>query len=670
MRRFVANTTLLLFLAFTTSIALLAPSKINAADEQFSTTLETTYDVGETGATQITHKFIVTNKTPTTFLKQYGLKLHSTSVENIVVKNNNQEIKPEISTTDNTTSVLIDFPDDVVGEGKKRNFSISYATKDIATVAGKVLEVHVPPLSSSEQYSSHKIILKTPLIFGRATRVSPEPTAVTIESKTISTVFDQPKTTSISAFFGDEQFYKMTLRYNLKNESSSAGIAQIALPPDTPYQRMHFYSLEPPTNDIKVDPDGNWIASYVLEPQSKLPVYLTAAVKLTLEPNSHISVVDPLPEHTESTKYWESDNTAIQDRVQLIKTPAEIYKTVIDSLEYSYATLESTADIPRLGAVGAFEKPSDGVCQEYTDAFIAMARANNIPARRLGGYAHTENTKLRPLSLQGDILHAWPEFYDAETKRWRQVDPTWGDTTGGIDYFNQFDLSHIVFVINGISSTTPYPAGSYKTDEENTKDVDVSFTNEFPTIKPEIAVAIQPHVVAGSDVPGMYQLVITNKTGQAWYDMDIVLQVSEAAVNAKLVGENVHTILPNQVLTIPLQLTTATWSLPTKTAVKLSITIPEYGTLYDQTTELTSGPNVVTKIKDANAVIGVVVGVTILTIGAGSILVFRRSGKSSIRRQSQKPQTPGDIVQLPQETIQPNPPTGNNSPPSQVQNPQ
>jgi Transglutaminase-like superfamily len=635
----------------------------------FDTALETSYEVDLQGNTKITHKFTVTNKTPTTFLKQYGLKLHSTTIENIVVKNNNQDLTPEITKQDNITSISINFPDDVVGEGKRRNFSISYQTPDIADIAGRVLEIHIPPFGGSEQYTSHKVFLYTPIQFGRAVRVTPEQTSFNIDPKGVVTAFDQPTGAAISALFGDEQLYKMTLRYNLENESSSTGIAQIALPPDTPYQRIHIFSLEPPTNDIKVDADGNWIATYKLEPQTKLPVYLTAAVKVTLEPNSKIPVTPPLSGHTESEKYWEVSSSIIQEKIQDAPTAEAVYKKVIDTLMYSYEAVEQGGVIRRQGAEAAFQNPNSAVCQEFTDTFITLARANQIPARRLTGYAYTQNTTLRPLSLESDILHAWPEYYDAAQNRWHQVDPTWEDTTGGIDYFHQFDLSHIVFAINGISSTAPYPAGSYKSAEGDTKDVEVSFTESFPSIKPELGVEVIPTKFLGFKVPGLYKIVVTNKTGQAWYDMGIQIQVSDAAITSAVQGQDTKIILPNQTITLPLQLTTGSWSLLKNTPVAITVAVPEYGNLYESTTELTAGSIILTQAKDPNFIVGMVIGVAIITFGAGSVLVFRRSGKSALRRQSQKPQTTSNFLQLFKKTPEPNPPVGDNSDPTQVQDP-
>jgi hypothetical protein len=53
---------------------------------------------------------------------------------------------------------------------------------------------------------------------------------------------------------------------------------------------------------------------------------------------------------------------------------------------------------------------------------------------------------IRPLSLESTVLHAWPEYYD-HSFGWLMIDPTWENTTGGIDYFTKNDLNHFVLYI-------------------------------------------------------------------------------------------------------------------------------------------------------------------------------------------------------------------------------
>src|SRR5258707_13577173 len=99
---------------------------------------------------------------------------------------------------------------------------------------------------------------------------------------------------------------------------------------------------------------------------------------------------------------------------------------------------------------------------EFTDLFIAMARAAGIRAREINGYAYTENKDSEPLSLVADVLHSWPEYWDKYNKEWILVDPTWGNTTHGIDFFHKLDLRHFTFVIHGVNSEFPLSPGSYK----------------------------------------------------------------------------------------------------------------------------------------------------------------------------------------------------------------
>jgi len=60
------------------------------------------------------------------------------------------------------------------------------------------------------------------------------------------------------------------------------------------------------------------------------------------------------------------------------------------------------------------------------------------------------------------------------------VDPTWSNTTGGVDYFYTLDFDHFAFVIKGADSTYPVPAGGYKISDNGSKDVNVELSDVFP----------------------------------------------------------------------------------------------------------------------------------------------------------------------------------------------
>jgi len=204
-------------------------------------------------------------------------------------------------------------------------------------------------------------------------------------------------------------------------------------------------------------------------------VQVKGLAKILSKPNPEQLSPEQRKLYTAQKAYWDVTNTKIQKLAKELKTPEKIYGYVVKTLEYDYEKVASKTN--RLGALGALSNTKNDVCLEFSDLFVALARAAGIPARSLEGYAYTDNDKLRPLSLVEDVLHAWPEYYDESAKTWIMVDPTWGNTTKGVDFFHTLDFEHIVFAIKGSDSAYPIPAGGYKF-EKPTKDVQVSFAKK------------------------------------------------------------------------------------------------------------------------------------------------------------------------------------------------
>jgi hypothetical protein len=199
---------------------------------------------------------------------------------------------------------------------------------------------------------------------------------------------------------------------------------------------------------------------------------------VSLSPKKSVLSEEDRKAYLKAAPYWEVENPELIAVAKNLKTPRDIYDYLVKNLTYDFSRVEDNR--PRLGALGTLHDKASAVCLEFTDLFIALARASGIPAREVDGYANTENSTQRPLSLVKDILHAWPEYYDDEKQEWVMVDPTWGNTTGGVDYFNVLDFDHVAFVIRGFDSEYPVPAGGYKYDEdENLKDVNVTFPRRF-----------------------------------------------------------------------------------------------------------------------------------------------------------------------------------------------
>lgn len=594
------------------------------ANNNFDTSLTSTYTVDVVGVTKVTHQFKITNREPTIFLTQYALKTSYPDLKNVVVRYNNDILIPHVVQNRDGTSIAITFPDEVVGQGKTRTFSIEYINTNLSTLAGSVLEMHIPESPEAGEYTSHISIISVPEKFGYPSRVIPEPKHVATQDGRFILTFDEHKGSPISALFGNTQVYALTLRYQLENSTSGMALAQIALPPDTAFQKIHINDIDPRPNSLKVDPDGNWIATYQVSPTSAINVHVSALARISIEPNTTVPIPTPTARMLSKADYWETEAANIQDLVRQHKTPKDIYTYIVKTL--SYNTDDLTAGSTRLGASKAFENPTTAVCQEFTDAFITLARAANIPARRNIGYGYAENSSLRPSSYQGDLLHAWPEYWDEQKKLWIPVDPTWGNTTGGVDYFNLFDLNHIVFAINGESSTTPYPAGSYKsTGNENSQDVEVSFGKDFPEITPQIEVILEPKRVLGIPLPGIITAHISNQTGQAWYNVSQELYVDDPTVVVTTTAETIPVLLPYERKSTTITAYQNRLALPKKVAITATFNF-EDGEKTQQipATFATAGPQFIAYVTDQTIIIALAGSSIVLALIAGSILVFRQ----------------------------------------------
>lgn len=149
-----------------------------------------------------------------------------------------------------------------------------------------------------------------------------------------------------------------------------------------------------------------------LPPYASKVVDLTLAVQTTDKPKyDRINNSDFL----KSEKYIELDSVAVKTLAVQLKgySPEETAKNIYEWLVNNVTSLAYTADSK--GAQYVIEKKS-GDCTEFTYAFVALARANGLPARGVRGlWVPAESTIVNAADY-----HDWAEFYDG--KQWVLVD--------------------------------------------------------------------------------------------------------------------------------------------------------------------------------------------------------------------------------------------------------
>ena len=460
----------LLFISIYSYLFVFIPYAFAASD--FSTSFESTYEVRENIATSVVHQISLTNLKPNSYASEFTLIIGSTNLDSITARDITGLLPVTVNQKDNGVAVSVNLKSrPALGLKQKKEFSIRYDSRDTAQKVGKIIEVNIPKLSNSREFDLFTTNLLVPAKLGSPSIMVPAPVAKTTTSKYLSFGFDRNDDSGISAVFGTAQSFLVNLKYFIANPGDNQIQSSIALPPDTAYQRVNIDRIEPKPIKLETDLDGNWLAIYQLKPQQKLSIEADLTVEIKMIPDGQ-NFPKAQPEHLLPSVFWQSDDPEILAIATKLKTPKNIYDYVVSNLTYDYSKGQAGGD--RVGAKLSLKNPGSAICTEFTDLFIALSRAAGIPARELNGFAWTENPKLRPLSLSGDILHAWPEYWDKDRNLWIQVDPTWGNTTGNIDYFTKLDFNHIVFAIHGKSDTSPLPAGFYKTDESQKKTVAVT----------------------------------------------------------------------------------------------------------------------------------------------------------------------------------------------------
>jgi hypothetical protein len=206
-----------------------------------------------------------------------------------------------------------------------------------------------------------------------------------------------------------------------------------SFPPNT-FFFVYNISSPVPYEIIKGENDLIKFKISELKPQETLNIELTYAAMLwgadyfsSLDVNKINTDYDPavLEKFTRTEAGIEVEDPKIKELAQKIvgeeKNPFwkayKIYNWITNTITYDYQKEEAInkGELVETGALLTLQRRK-GVCQDYTDLFLALARASGIPSRYVTLYVYKEN------KAQG---HAFPEIY-LPPYGWIPLDPTWG----------------------------------------------------------------------------------------------------------------------------------------------------------------------------------------------------------------------------------------------------
>ena len=119
------------------------------------------------------------------------------------------------------------------------------------------------------------------------------------------------------------------------------------------------------------------------------------------------------------SKYLVAEPNIEAESEKIISTAQSLkQKTDIETVMRTFEFVKEHITYKRNAAIGAEKVLESGIgkCMDYSDLFVALLRANNIPAKSMFGIV---------VSDHANPLHAWPEAY-LKRQGWIRFDPTSG----------------------------------------------------------------------------------------------------------------------------------------------------------------------------------------------------------------------------------------------------
>lgn len=197
--------------------------------------------------------------------------------------------------------------------------------------------------------------------------------------------------------------------------------------------------------ELIIDKQNNQILHFTF---SNIAPFASSVVSINAKLMMHnISSIDKhasLKSYLMPDKYIESDSDEIKKLAQSLKgktlneTAVRTFRWVATNIKY-----EGYSSYDR-GALYAL-KEKKGDCSEFAYLFVALCRANGIPARVVGGYICSENA-----ILSADKYHNWAEVY---------LDKTWQIADAQKNVYLRDQANYIALRI--IDNSNKNPMGDY-----------------------------------------------------------------------------------------------------------------------------------------------------------------------------------------------------------------
>ncbi|MBD3362924.1 hypothetical protein GF362_04350 [Candidatus Dojkabacteria bacterium] len=338
--------------------------------------------------------------------------------------------------------------------GESREFTLEYTHPSLVYQNGALIDVYIHGFEKNFEFetSNTKMIYSTKLIIPSSIDkevnfINPEPKNT--ERALDYTLYSFDQESLVDAYIwlqlGTYQIYDFKItQYADATEEKLTGLKnrfELVIPKDFSVgeikQEVFLSSIDPEPTAIFEDEEGNLFAEFEFLSNENHEIIIdgyayiekTEEFDFEKEVGSLGDIEDGLVQkYTKPAEYWEVNSEPIQVKAEKLKKDSDntfqivknIYEYIVDTIDYD--------EVKRFGLnerQGALKTLLGGsaVCMEYSDLFISLARASNIPARAVFGYGYDSR-----MSSDKQEPHQWVQVYMPGVDEWIDVDVTWGES--------------------------------------------------------------------------------------------------------------------------------------------------------------------------------------------------------------------------------------------------
>ncbi len=472
-----------LIVSFCISLITLGLTTFIVEAKDLELTYNNEYFLENTDSIRVINTHVIKNNSEDTILRKENTEVFvithlksnldtlKSSVDTIKVTAEGKTLPFEIEYQGDYAFVKVEYPRKVLNNDSLV-ILLEYQNFGLLEKAGMLYDIYIPgvPKDTEFELENQTIKLNTTVyindaIFPEENFVLPKPSAETLLDNGYKKYFFDSETILGKTIWiqrGLKQFYqfKLTQKFTptMGNDIGLRNEYALVLPRDVDnleiYQKVYFDQIQPLPDWIEKDADGNLIAYFKIPSSLSGEIVVTGIVEVgitgdVLDEASSGSLADyditALDYALGSAEYWEVDSLEIKKEAsELLGNKTNVYQIldntfdfVTDSIDYS--DIKRLGINQRQGALRTLQNGS-GVCMEYADLFLALARAQGIPTRAVFGYGFDPREE-----SSSQQTHQWVTSYIPKLNKWYDLDVTWGDSGqvaegGNLNHF----YTHIV----------------------------------------------------------------------------------------------------------------------------------------------------------------------------------------------------------------------------------